>query len=372
MGRAAARAGGRHAVLAMGCVGFAAAAFWLRYRAPVTDRRALGVAGRPVAAVAVALILVVAGAVTETVLPIGLWLAALVGLDAVALVLLRTAVHVGLLEEAGEQPIGHPIRCANCRARTPRHTFCANCGIALRALPNVRTAEERADRVWEGRLDRLGAGRGRLVAGVLVVAVAAAVGTAAVGIVAPGTRQPRCRRGAQCGAPPAAPRAVTALLAGYTAWRSAGLGYSLRYITGQWHVTGQSADDVVLQGSDAVSQIAVHGVSATMAGGLPRLLAARRAALAGSLLGLAADTDPDDQILGPNVGLVPGAAAVYRATANLPQAPGAPVSVVLLAARAGTVALVVSVITPANDTGQQSAIFSEADDVLNSIVYPGP
>ncbi len=27
------------------------------------------------------------------------------------------------------------IQCPNCGAQTPAHTFCAECGVALRALP---------------------------------------------------------------------------------------------------------------------------------------------------------------------------------------------------------------------------------------------
>ncbi len=358
-------------VLAMGSVGFAAAALWLRYRAPATDRRALGLLGAPPVGIGLALILVVAGAVAETVFPVGLWLAMLVVLDAVALVLLRAAIHVGLLEEAGEQPIGAAIRCLNCRQMTPRHTFCANCGVALRALPHGRDDEQAGRHASEGRLGRAGAGARRWAGGVLVVTVAAVLAATAAVIVAPGPPRARCPRGGQCGAPPSVPRAVTGLLPGYSGWRSPGLGYSLRYLTGQWTVARQSASEVVLQASDGVGQIAVAGAPASAPGEIAELLSDRRSALAASLLGLAPDSAAEHQILGPNLGLVSGVAAVYRATTDLPQAPGTPVSVVLLGARAGAIALVASVISPANDPGEQSVIFSEADDVLNSITYPG-
>ena len=48
-------------VIAAGAIGAAAAAFWLRYRAPITDRHALGIVGRAVAALLAAALLVVAG-----------------------------------------------------------------------------------------------------------------------------------------------------------------------------------------------------------------------------------------------------------------------------------------------------------------------
>ena len=49
-------------VIAAGAIGAVAAAFWLRYRAPVTDRKALGVVGLPaIALIAGAALLVAAG-----------------------------------------------------------------------------------------------------------------------------------------------------------------------------------------------------------------------------------------------------------------------------------------------------------------------
>jgi ribosomal protein L32 len=128
-------------VLVMAAVGAAAAAFWLRYRAPAADRRALGVLGHPVVAVAAACALVVLGALGQPLLPVGLWLAALAVLDAVALLWLRRTIHLGLLQEASEIPIGPPLECPNCGAQTPRHSFCVNCGISLAALPKRKPGE---------------------------------------------------------------------------------------------------------------------------------------------------------------------------------------------------------------------------------------
>ena len=124
-------------VLFMAAVGFATAACWLRYRAPVKDRRALGPLGHPLVAVPLTALLVVAGTVAETFMAAGAWLAWLVVLDLIALALLRRAVHVGLLEEAAELPIGPPITCANCGESTARHSFCGSCGISLQALPKT-------------------------------------------------------------------------------------------------------------------------------------------------------------------------------------------------------------------------------------------
>ncbi len=56
-------------------------------------------------------------------------------LAAVALVWLRMVIHLGLLQESMEVPIGDAIVCSNCHHTTLTHTFCGNCGVALRALP---------------------------------------------------------------------------------------------------------------------------------------------------------------------------------------------------------------------------------------------
>ena len=121
-----------------GVIGAAAGALWLRFRAPVRDRHHLGPLGSPPLALLVAAVFLVAAPAGLLVLdrtPGLIWVAALA---AVALVLLRRAIHVGLLEEADEIDIGPDVVCANCHRLTPRHSFCGQCGIALRALPKER------------------------------------------------------------------------------------------------------------------------------------------------------------------------------------------------------------------------------------------
>lgn len=124
-------------VLTMGAAAAACAALWLRHRAPARDAEALGPLGHPLVAVPVAALLVMGGAVGETFLPAGGWLGWLAAFDLVVIVLLRRAIHVGLLEESLEIPIGPEFTCPNCGAQTARHTFCSNCGISLQALPKL-------------------------------------------------------------------------------------------------------------------------------------------------------------------------------------------------------------------------------------------
>jgi hypothetical protein len=124
-------------VLTMGAAAAACAALWLRHRAPARDAEALGPLGHPAVALPVAAILVMGGAVGETFLPAGGWLGWLVAFDLVVIVLLRRAIHIGLLEEAIEIPIGPEFTCPNCGEQTARHTFCSHCGISLQALPKA-------------------------------------------------------------------------------------------------------------------------------------------------------------------------------------------------------------------------------------------
>ena len=125
-------------VLAAGAIGSAVGAFWLRYRAPIRDRAALGAAGRPAVATALAAALLVASALATYIPNPFLHVAVQLVLAAVALIWLRETLHLGLLEEAFEIEIGDVITCANCGQLTRRHTFCGHCGIALHALPKSR------------------------------------------------------------------------------------------------------------------------------------------------------------------------------------------------------------------------------------------
>ena len=361
-------------VLSMSAIGAACAAIWLRHRAPVSDRRALGALGSPPVALLAGVLLVVAGAVGETFLPAGAWLAWLVVLDLIGIVLLRRALHVGLLEEAAERELGPPVRCANCGAMTATHTFCANCGIALGALPKVRTPgqDPQAPRRggYEGRLAPRGggaSGRRRLlvyaVSLVAIVAIAFAIGA----LAAPPAQKPACQRSVQCGAPPIAPQLAFAF-PGYTSWQSTSLGYSLRYGSRDWQVVSHSADAVELQAGDGFSLLAVTAVPSAQ--GTPAALVARQvASLQGQLLGFTPDSDPGDQLLGTNVGLVSGPGRAYSGTVVSPQGPQTAVSIAIMAAGNGHISLVATVIAPADNANDKAAVYQRADDILDSIQW---
>jgi ribosomal protein L32 len=128
-------------VIAAGAIGSATAAFWLRYRAPVTDRHALGAFGMPVVAVLAAAALLVAAGLIKVILPLVPATILLALIAAAALVWLRQTLHLGLSQESREITVDRSIVCPNCGHQTPEHTFCGHCGISLRALPRERRAK---------------------------------------------------------------------------------------------------------------------------------------------------------------------------------------------------------------------------------------
>ncbi len=123
-----------------------AGTIWLRVRAPEHDRRALGRLGDPFVAVALGGSLLAAAGLGRTLLgsvPALVWL---VVVAILGLIWMRVLIHLGLMEEAAEIAIGPTTSCPECGATTPYHTFCIDCGVALRALPrNRRPAEPATD-----------------------------------------------------------------------------------------------------------------------------------------------------------------------------------------------------------------------------------
>ena len=128
-------------VIAAGAIGSATAAFWLRYRSPVTDRAELGMFGVPAVAVVSAAALLIATGLTLTLLPLIPATVVLALLAALALLWLRATLHLGLSQESREISVTRSIVCPNCGHTTPEHTFCGHCGISLRALPQARPAK---------------------------------------------------------------------------------------------------------------------------------------------------------------------------------------------------------------------------------------
>jgi hypothetical protein len=127
-------------LLMMASMGAATGAVWLKLRAPVRDRRALGRLGSLYLAGPLAVVLFMAASIAQLTVPTGVALAIIAVLAIFALLWLRQVIHVGLLEEALQIEDAPIITCANCGHRTRQGAFCESCGISLAALPASRSS----------------------------------------------------------------------------------------------------------------------------------------------------------------------------------------------------------------------------------------
>jgi len=359
-------------VLEMATVAAVAAAGWLRYRAPVRDRDVLGRLGNPFVALIGAAILIALAFSLQPLMATVWWLLCLLALDALALLWLRRMIHLGLLEEAAEIPIGPPITCVNCGAQTPRHTFCISCGISLQALPKQRPQEGAS---WRGgeRGNRLG---GLAIAGVFAVLFVVAGGVV-VGIsllAAPAPPTSVCPFHRECANPPrsAPPPAFAALspaLAGERAFVSSGLGYRIEF-SSDFTVTDRSATGVVFAPRNG-SNFFLSVAGASAANVTPaQLLQAVLTSLRRSVPNLQADSDPKREIPASALGGHAGVGGFYQGTFDSPSGPGSPADVAILSASDGHQTLAVTVLS--SDRSQTDSLFGYVDEhMLDTLRFAG-
>jgi RsiW-degrading membrane proteinase PrsW (M82 family) len=133
-------------IIAAGAAGAVGAAFWLRYRAPVADHHKLGLVGNPLLAIGGAIVLMVIAGLAKALLTLVPATVVLAVVALVAMLWLRRALHLGLLQELREISDVGTITCPNCGRQTPGHDFCGQCGISLRALPRGRRPAQQETR----------------------------------------------------------------------------------------------------------------------------------------------------------------------------------------------------------------------------------
>ncbi|TMC48740.1 MAG: hypothetical protein E6J20_18665 [Chloroflexi bacterium] len=346
-------------VLAAAAVGAASGAVWLRYRAPRRDRGRLGLLGNPLVALPLGALLLIGSALLQLYLSRWAALAAVVVVAGAAVVWLRQLIHLGLLEEAAEVEIGPEVTCANCGRLTRRHSFCAHCGVSLRALPK------------SPRHPR-GGGRGRLLAR-FGVALAALIGVAAAVMagVQPGAARPPCPAGVACADPPRAPvpgPPSLRPLSRIQVWRSS-LGVRLSFDAGVWRVVGSTDRRLALIAAD---QLALT-IEAQPAGG-----ATDQQLLVDELVSLR-DRYPDlelDRLHQPAataIGSVPGGGEALVGH----DLDGRPVEALIEAATRGAVTVLVTALTSqqahtsANGAATPFDILVGADAVLETFRWPG-
>jgi hypothetical protein len=332
-------------VLSAAAVATACGSLWLRFRSPSRDRARFRLLGSPFVAVLLAVAAVVGS--NLGLIYLGQWsaLAITAGLALTALVLLRRMIQLGLIEEAGEAPIGPSIRCPNCGRDTPTHSFCSQCGVSLRALPKqgARTPQQPPG---SSRLRRPVV----LVSFTGLAAATVVLSTLVIVLVRPGPIRPLCTPGKPCGRPPvgppiSAPHATArAPLELGTPWASS-LGVRVRY-PNYWTAT-EHGDSILivnekLQGGEFVTAlVAVSPATVSSAAALDAQLSAERS----GYLGLQPDGAAQHVMLGPEVGFVHGIGAAYKATLDQPPSPSQRVELLFEVATFGPATVLVEAVT---------------------------
>jgi hypothetical protein len=399
-------------VIAAGAIGGLLAVLWLRHRSPDDQEGMLGPLGNPIVAMLLAAALLVANALVQVLLKDEqtptqvIQLLLQVAIAVVALLWLRRVIHVGLLQESLEIPVGPEIACANCGRPTPSHTFCGECGVSLRALPKARpaTAGVAAASASMGDLaapHEVSTAPDTIPGGVPGAALQAIGGPATVGdvpvpapaahgwlgpsrllvvfglllgaivvvslvvayVISQGLDRPTCPDpsvpcAGQTDGVPFPP------LATYT---DPDVGFSFDYDGSTWTVAQQGAGAVVLtafQGAVGyivetapVSAIDVQGV-----------FDYRRGQLAQRLLGFDDDEAPARRLIGtPILGHRPGIAGLFTGALDSPQGPSVDFTAAAVAATDGQIAAVATILVPRD--GRDIGL-NLADTINNSFRWP--
>ncbi|MFN8622667.1 MAG: hypothetical protein U0869_18185 [Chloroflexota bacterium] len=411
-------------VIAAGAIGGFVGVLWLRYRSPDGQRDMLGPLGHPLVAALLAAALLAGAGLTQAllgradVLVQAIELIILAALAVAALLWLRRIIHVGLLQESLEIPIGPDITCANCGKQTPSHTFCAECGVSLRALPKGRAAKPAATSaaapaaastvvgdVASPTTEKPGtppavpvgtAGLATGVAGGSAVAAAAAprphhrswlgsqkllvlfalllgavtvVSLVVAYVITQGLDQPECPGGiAPCGAAAVAPFVASAARTDdmpfppLATYHDDATGFSFEYDPDIWSVE-QHDDGFVLMS-------AYNGALAYIAEAAPvgqldmeRLFEARKTLLSQNLLGFDEDREPARQLLGTAIlGYRRGIGGLFGGAVDSPQGPSQDYKTAVVAGTDGQIVAVTTMIIPAEALKPGLAI----GDIINS------
>ncbi len=408
-------------VIAAGAIGGLCGVFWLRYRAPVEDRAALGALGHPAVAAVVAAALMLVASLSVLLLDDVLHLIVIVLLALVSLLWLRRIIHVGLLEEANEIAIGGPIVCPECGKETPLHTYCGDCGTSLKALPRTRgvataaafgsdkvapheepsrlpesvatgPAAGAAMSVTSGRATDIAAtaaaparhawlgSRALLALFAVIMLGAVAVAAASAYVTTQGRDKPDCPdktlpcSGAAIGgaslaaAVGVADQGLTNLpFADRTKYHDDALGFGLEYDPTIWTVSQQDSGFLILSaGNGAVALIFEGGPAARF--DPQKIFDARQGLLKDRLLAYTTDADAARVLLGrPILGYRQGIGGLFGGTLDTSQGPSTDFSVASVAATDGTITVVATVITPVE---VREAGLSIADSVVNSFTWP--
>jgi hypothetical protein len=363
-------------VLAAGVSAAVCAAFWLRYRCPMRDRNALGPLGHPMITLPVAALALIAAYVTPIYLDQWWTLAVTAVLAAASLLWLRRIIHLGLREESNEKPIGAPVECTNCHRETPAHSFCAECGGSLRALP--KRGEEHGRTGPHRTRSRLGTATKVAIFAVFAL-TAAGLAAAAIALTRPAGSKPACEPGVPCSPSPpvipvASPHAVTGIFASGTSWTSE-YGAGVRYPS-IWNKIAETKSSLALGTSFGNGVQVGVGIFVASASTTPQdLLNHQLFVQKDNYLGIERDSSSRDLVLGPEIGFAPAISVLYKATVDQPPSPSEQVEVAFMAARHDNQTVVIEAITnepPAHDASSPFPSYQAVDLLLDSFQWAPP
>jgi hypothetical protein len=412
-------------VIAAGAIGGFVGVLWLRYRGPDEHEDMLGPLGKPVVAAILAGALLVAGGLVQAlvrstdVVMLLLELLILVALAIVALIWLRRIIHLGLLQESLEIPIGPDIACANCGKQTPSHSYCGECGVSLRALPKSRGKGAAAaagvasasavsggvaapHEVKRTTLDvppgtaglAVGAAGGPVAASgapaparrgwlgpqkllilfAVLLGAITAVALVVAYVVSQGLDQPECEDIAPCAAAIIGPRVVASAVTRSDApfppmerYQDDASGFSFEYDPSIWSVQQSDAGFVLLSAFNGALAYIVEAAPADRFD-VQSLFNARRDLLSQRLLGFQLDREPARLLIGNAIlGHRKGIGALFGGTIDSPQGPSTDFAVAEVAATDGRIVAVTTILTPAEvrEGGLQLA-----DSINNTFTWP--
>jgi hypothetical protein len=197
-----------------------------------------------------------------------------------------------------------------------------------------------------------------MIAFVAGFAALAGAAIAIAAIISPNPTEPLCKPYEPCGNPPV----LTAALVTDQPWKSSALGFQLEYPP-YFEIEDQSPSDIWLTAGPA--ELHVRGEPA--AKGSPKALMDDEVSfLTDNLLSFARDTDPQDQLLGTNVGLRPGPGDIYEGTVATPQGTQQQLVIAVMASGDRKVNVVATVLT---DPHHKEEVFQAADGVFKSVEW---
>jgi hypothetical protein len=200
-----------------------------------------------------------------------------------------------------------------------------------------------------------------------VVAIAAIAGVSAgvTGLTAVAGRPARCPASQPCGAPPA----LTQPLINELVFRSPQLGFTFEYPGDLLKIDQQSSSMVGLSFANGSGELLV--ASAPAARATPTAgIAAEVAGLKGRLSGLARDTQPQDALLGANVGYRPGTGEAFVGTLAGPQGASQTSAIAVQSATDGRLTVTVTALVfNAQDREVREDDYQLGDAVFNTIQW---